>query len=397
MGSQTEVNNNQVLGVDDYESSQEMLRTSLVVNIEKRGFEEEQGGEDLEAVNLAMVAVQENEGKVDKIGTASSMEEVDMNKTDLVEDVKTERNLKDKGRGNDSGGTDEVESVLFEETKTEGNFIEKRRAVMSEVTDESVLNKKLDVADDLSTDDTVSVLELDVTAMKNFEEKEDEVSRLLFALRALCTSDNTDVVLLCGAWQMRAHSQVLRARSRTLGELLGSTIDLPTKSITKLRLNMDPGALGIAVNYMYFNEFGNWDGGTALEKVVEAASELRVPGLLQACVPILDRVGLVDAFKVLLVAEATGLEELVEAAVRRVNREKGTLVRDPMFRESLVHQPTVLLRLYQELAIEKEHMEEEQLTNFGARRGDLRACYGCGACSTGDYCSWCNYRPASSR
>ena len=101
-----------------------------------------------------------------------------------------------------------VESVLLEETKTEGNFIEKRRAVMSEVTDESVLNKKLDVADDLSTDDTVSVLELDGNAVKNFEEKEDEVSRLLFALRALCTSDNTDVVLLCGAWQMRAHSQV---------------------------------------------------------------------------------------------------------------------------------------------------------------------------------------------
>ena len=48
--------------------------------------------------------------------------------------------------------------------------------------------------------------------------------------------------------------QVLRARSHTLGELLGSTIDLPTKSLTKLRLNMDPGALGIAVNYMYFNE-----------------------------------------------------------------------------------------------------------------------------------------------
>ena len=111
----------------------------------------------------------------------------------------------------------------------------------------------------------------------------------------------------------------------------------------------------------------------------------------------MDIVGLVDAFKVLLVAETKGLEELVEAAVRRVNREKGTLVRDPMFRESLVHQPTVLLRLYQGLAIEKEHMEKEQLTNLGASGGDLRACYGCGACSTGDYCSWCNYRPASSR
>ena len=47
---------------------------------------------------------------------------------------------------------------------------------------------------------------------------------------------------------------MLRARSHTLGELLGSTIDLSTKSTTKLRLNMDPGALGIVVNYMYFNK-----------------------------------------------------------------------------------------------------------------------------------------------
>ena len=208
MSSQTEVNNHKVLGVDDYESSQEMSRIALVENIEKRGFEEEQGGEDLEAVNLAMVAVQEKEGKVDKIGTAPNIEEVDINETYLVEDVKTDRNLYEKGRGNVFGGTDEVESVLFGETKTEGNLIEKRRAVIFEVTDESLLNKKLDVADDLSTDDTVSVLELDSKAVKNFEEKEDEVSRLLFALRALCTSDNTDVVLLCGAWQMRAHSHV---------------------------------------------------------------------------------------------------------------------------------------------------------------------------------------------
>ena len=208
MSSQTEVNNNKVLGVDDYELSQEMSRTALVVKIEKRGFEEEQGGEDLEAVNLAMVAVQEKEGKVDKIGKAPSMEEVDVNETDLVEDVKTDRNLYEKGRGNVFGGTDEVESVLFGETMTEVNLIEKRQVVMFEVTDESQSSKQLDVAGDLSIEDTASVLELDSNAVKNFEEKEDEVSRLLFALRALCTSDNTDVVLLCGAWQMRANSQV---------------------------------------------------------------------------------------------------------------------------------------------------------------------------------------------
>merc|ERR1719494_95802 len=118
------------------------------------------------------------------------MEEVDINETDLVEDVKTDRNFYEKGRGNGFGGTAEVERVLREETKTEGNLIEKRQAVMLEVTDESQSSKQLDVAGDLSIDDTASVLELDSNAVKIYEEKEDEVSRLLFALRALCTSDN---------------------------------------------------------------------------------------------------------------------------------------------------------------------------------------------------------------
>ena len=31
-------------------------------------------------------------------------------------------------------------------------------------------------------------------------------------------------------------------------------------------------------------KIGNWDGGTSLEKLVEAASELRVPGLLQVLI-----------------------------------------------------------------------------------------------------------------
>ena len=180
-----EVNNNEMQGIDgnfgvDCKPPREIPRTALGENIETR---RSQGGEDgiCEANHFDQV----KEGEAEVAGMTPSRADV-----------------------GDVYQTEPVESVLLEETKTEGNLIEKRRAVIFEVTDESLLNKKLDVADDLSTDDTVSVLELDSKAVKNFEEKEDEVSRLLFALRALCTSDNTDVVLLCGAWQMRAHSQV---------------------------------------------------------------------------------------------------------------------------------------------------------------------------------------------
>ena len=113
--------------------------------------------------------------------------------------------------------------------------------------------REVEVTDESSTEMN-SVLEFSSSAVKTRDESEDEVSRLLAALRALCTSANTDVVLLCGTWQMRAHSEVLRVRSHALAEMLGFSDGQQARTTIKLRLNMDPGALGIAVNYMYFNE-----------------------------------------------------------------------------------------------------------------------------------------------
>ena len=67
-------------------------------------------------------------------------------------------------------------------------------------------------------------MESNSSAVKSRNEKEDEVSLLLAALRALCTSAHTiqDGQQAC--------------------------------AIDKLQLNVGSGALGIAVNYMYFNE-----------------------------------------------------------------------------------------------------------------------------------------------
>ena len=120
----------------------------------------------------------------------------------------------------------------------------------------------------------------------------------------------------------------------------------------------------------------------------------------QACVPLLEFVGLVDAFGVLIVAEARGLEELLEAAVERVNSERAEMLREPMFRERMVQHPAVLLRLYQGVSMEEDQMvveEERQVDMMPSinNGGVLRACYGCGACSTGLYCPWCDYRPTS--
>ena len=108
--------------------------------------------------------------------------------------------------------------------------------------------------------------------------------------------------------------------------------------------------------------------------------------------PLLELVGLVEAFEVLVVVEARGVEELLEAAVVRVNSERAVMVREPMFRERMMQHPAVLLRLYQGLSMEEDTMMVEEEMNSG---GVLRACYGCGACSTGLYCTWCGYRPIS--
>ena len=55
--------------------------------------------------------------------------------------------------------------------------------------------REIEVTDESSTEMS-SVVEFSSSSVKTREE-EDEVSRLLAALRALCTSTNTDVVLLC--------------------------------------------------------------------------------------------------------------------------------------------------------------------------------------------------------
>jgi len=305
--------------------------------------------------------------------------------------------------GEERGEADDEKAIMVEEAKEASPFLEHMQdGSMEEIERRSFGGevREIEVSGE-SSSEMNSVMEFNSSAVKSRdEENEDEVSRLLAALRALCTSSNTDVVLLCGAWQMRAHSEVLRARSHALAQML-ETFDGPqARASVKLRLNMDPGALGIAVNYMYFNEVGNWDGGTPLEKVVEAASELRVPGLLQACVPLLDLVDPVDAFGVLIMAEARGLEELLEAAVVRVNSERAVMLREPVFRERMMQHPAALLRLYQGVSVEEDYMEEEKerqmemMTNINSG-GVLRACYGCGACSTSLYCNWCDYRPVS--
>jgi len=306
------------------------------------------------------------------------------------------------GKVEETGAGADVESTLVKGTKEDRLSLENVQGALVEEIDRPSFGgeiREIEITDESSTEMN-SVVEFSGSAGKTKDDKEDDVSRLLAALRALCTSANTDVVLLCGAWQMRAHSEVLRARSHALAEMLGTSDGQQARTTVKLRLNMDPGALGIAVNYMYFNEVGNWDGGTPLEKVVEAASELRVPGLLQACVHLLELVGLVDAFGVLIEAEARGLEELLEAAVERVNSERVQMLREPMFRERMMQHPAVLLRLYQGVSMEEDQMvvEEERqvdmMTSINSG-GVLRACYGCGACSTSLYCSWCDYRPTS--
>ena len=76
--------------------------------------------------------------------------------------------------------------------------------------------------------------------------------------------------------------------------------------------------------------------------------------------PLLELVGLVEAFEVLVVVEARGVEELLEAAVVRVNRERAVMVREPMFRERMMQHPAVLLRLYQGISMEEDHMMVEE-------------------------------------
>ena len=229
MSNQVEVNNNTV----DVESRvvDGGLR-SADRNLLKNKFEEEQDDVEDEKVESSCLKIG---GKVKEPGA----EEVGM-ETDVV--------LADDGA--DSADVEKVKIVgsTLTENATEGRPFQ-------EIERSSVVGEVREIEDtEESRSDMSSVVEFSGSSLNTGDEKEDEVSRLLAALRALCTSANTDVVLLCGAWQMRAHTEVLRARSPALAEMLGFSDGQHPPTTIKLRLNMDPGALGIAVNYIYFNE-----------------------------------------------------------------------------------------------------------------------------------------------
>ena len=67
---------------------------------------------------------------------------------------------------------------------------------------------------------------------------------------------------------------------------------------------------------------------------------------------------LADAFGVIIVARR--LEELLEAAVIRVNCKRAAMLIEAMFRERMMQHPATLLRLYQTVSVAMGQMEEER-------------------------------------
>ena len=197
-----------------------------------------------------------------------------------------------------------------------------------------------------------------------------EVDRLLAALSSLCTESNTDTVLRCRGKELRCHTAMLRARSPLLARLLEGRTDLD--------LDLEPGALEAVVAFMYRGHLVKLRPGVSLGQVVQVAARLQVLGLLGSCAQLLAEAEVREALEVLVVAETLGLEEVMGAAVTRVVREGAAVVRDPGLRSIVLEHPRVLLRLYGAVWGEE------------GDAGVLRACYTCGACSTGLHCNWCS-------
>ena len=67
---------------------------------------------------------------------------------------------------------------------------------------------------------------------------------------------------------------------------------------------------------------------------------------------------LADAFGVIIVARR--LEELLEAAVIRVNCKRAAMLRGAMLRERMMQHRATLPRLYQSVSVAEGQMEEER-------------------------------------
>ena len=361
--------NNNVVGIEEdvKEVKKDMKKDSSEVPIE--GMEEVKNIKDLKQ------DVKNVEGVDNIVQNVDQVKEKEKTTKEAKQEIKTKGSNK---------GTEDSKGIKMKDfaVKLEAHGGEAKQA--EELSKEGVVRAAVPAtrAPDLpATSPERCIRDLFVTPPSFLE---GEVTRLLAELRTLCTAANTDVSLVCGAWQMRCHSVVLRSRSPVLAELLAAG----TPRVIALD-DMEAAALGVVVNFMYFGEVGGL-GGAVLAQVVAAAARLRVPRLLYALLPFLDTVALEDALGTLLVAEGLGLEPVVEVAVDRLTRERGELVGRQELRARLLARPRALLKLYRALCQEDEVGEVK--VEGGAA---IRACYGCGACSPGLYCPWCDHRPAT--
>ena len=196
------------------------------------------------------------------------------------------------------------------------------------------------------------------------EEQGGEEVLLLAAVRDLCNDANTDVVVEGGGEALPCHSTVLRARAPGLAQLLGAG---------EVQVGVPAGILAPLLTYIYTGDAAALEG-VQLAALVQAQAGLQVRGLEEALLPLVAAAPAEEVVEVLVVSVNLGVEKVVAAALARVNKERGTLVKQREFREALVGCPAALLLLYEAAAREEE----------------VAACYTCGALTQGPSCTWCS-------
>ena len=183
MSNQVEVNNNTI---DEGLRLTEEEEGNLVKNERSGSLEIEELKDGKES------GVKDEKVEISYLKNGCKLEE---SRAEEVE-MKTDMESADERDYTDAEKANMVESTVAENAK-EGSLENMQVSSMEEIERPSFDGevREIEVTDESSTEMS-SVVEFSSSSVKTREE-EDEVSRLLAALRALCTSTNTDVVLLC--------------------------------------------------------------------------------------------------------------------------------------------------------------------------------------------------------
>ena len=195
----------------------------------------------------------------------------------------------------------------------------------------------------------------------------------------MCHRENTDVCIQCEESKFYCHSVILKARSLWFARILASHSEVNVVEVSEVNHYV----MEKIITFIYTGQV-NFNKDNLVE-VIAASVKLEVHTLLDECHRFFrNQINFENAADVLILAEKFQLPKFQEVALKRITKNRISLMSDQQFRQKMLDHPRILLLLYDDVC-QDQHDSQSAVE---VSTGPLWSC-SCGSTISGQFCCWC--------